>query len=220
MGYAAYVTATGIVDSLHRTEDSVDARLAADSTLSKTGDVAFPEFLMPGTWLWDAANSAFSSVVEPALTGVDARKDAARSAYDQLDAWTAALAAEGVYHSIEHVGIGHDFLFYARQALYLVMNDATYTHAQKVTFCAELSKGASDVTSPFTFFQKVDSIADAAVPKEVCSWVNPSTGARVMLANARNNSTQRAANPYFPTTRRPNFSDVQLSSPVWIDSIT
>lgn len=64
MGYAAYVTTTGIVDSLHRTEDSVDARLSEDSTLSKTGDVTFPQSLKPETWLWNSTDSKFEEIVE------------------------------------------------------------------------------------------------------------------------------------------------------------
>ena len=71
MGYAAYVTTTGVIDSLHRTEDSVDARLSADSTLSKTGDVTFPEFLKPETWLWNTTDSKFEEIKEPASTDAE-----------------------------------------------------------------------------------------------------------------------------------------------------
>ena len=71
MSYAAYVTTTGVIDSLHRTEDDVDARLAEDSTLSKTGDETFPEGIRPETWLWNTTDSKFEEILESHSTDAE-----------------------------------------------------------------------------------------------------------------------------------------------------
>ena len=214
MGYAAYVTATGVVDSLHRTEDSVDARLSADSTLSKTGDVTFPEFLKPETWLWNSTDSKFEEVREPS-EDIDQIKNAAYGLYAQLAQWQQGLDAEAPFHPTSDVQLGHDFLAYAYWGAYHVVRASTYTKDQKVTFCEEMAKGAADVTTPFTFFEKAHEITDAQKPGGAVVWVNPSTGVRMNLSAAEAYSAT-----LFTTLRADrDLSSTQISDAAWIEAL-
>ena len=103
---------------------------------------------------------------------------AALGLHEQLLAWASGVDAEALFQSARDVGVAHDFLTYAHHASYVVFNSATWTMAQKLAWANKMATGASDVVSPFTFFQVAHLISEDMVPTEACAWVNPDTMAR------------------------------------------
>ena len=99
------------------------------------------------------------------------KRAAARQVHQALIAWTAALAAEGIAHAAAVVAVGHDFLFRAHQATYLVCTRGGYTVTQLEDWAGKMAMGAADVTSPATFFARMEAGAGLTSPTGPCAWV-------------------------------------------------
>ena len=150
----------------------------------------------PGWWLVTGAGAGAGSVSEglPANTlsnDTVRKRAAARRVHAALQGWTSALAVEGVTHPAAIVAVGHDFLFRAHQACYLVFKHGAYTVAQLESWAGEMAKGAADVTSPATFFARMEGGGSPiAAPTAPTAWVkftahsNTATAVRVNLADA------------------------------------
>lgn len=65
VSYVTYTTTTRVTDRLHRTDAQADARIAAQTGLSKTGDIEVPFDAIMGEWV---VNADGDEVLEPDLT--------------------------------------------------------------------------------------------------------------------------------------------------------
>ena len=229
MPYIVYNSNRQIVPSGIQGSQSLANTLANTNSdwSANTGDVTssnWNELAEPGWYL----NTSSKVVQFLALTELEERKSAAITVHKQLKEWTVSLMEEGIVHPISDTQKSHDFLAYAHQAIYVVMNSSNWTHAQKLTFCQNMAMGSADVTSPFVFFQKVHKISDKSkIPTEACSWVNPANGDRVNLSLARESSIGTndvdsrgtATGGWFiglPVT----IPNVSLANGSWIENIT
>lgn len=155
-----------------------------------------------------------------ALPADTARKRAAaRKVHAALMGWTAALAAEGIAHAASVVGVGHDFLYRAHQATYLVFVHGGYTVAQLESWATEMAKGAADVTSPQSFFRRMEASALAS-PNQPAAWVRFTAGVatRVNLADALAASGPRNGGLNLQANQLP--ADGLSADGSWIDSLT
>ena len=146
-----------------------------------------------GWWLTITGVGNGTVAATPAALPADTvrKRAAARRVHAALQGWTAALAVEGVTHPAAIVAVGHDFLFRAHQACYLVFKHGAYTVAQLESWAGEMAKGAADVTSPATFFARMEGGGSPlAAPTQPTAWVkftahsNTATAVRVNLADA------------------------------------
>ena len=181
---AAYVTYTTaavagldatrrVVERVHRTQAAADARAVALAGVTAHRGAVSDEVDV-GWWITIAgAGAGTVSGVAPALAADTARKrDAARQAHKVMLNWTSRLAAAGIIQDSKILSLGHDYLYRAHQALYLIARSA-YTADQIVDWCGQLALGASDVTSPREFFLRLrdSSGTDITRPVGPCAWV-------------------------------------------------
>lgn len=178
---AAYVTYTAaipgldvnrrIVERVHRTQAAADARAVALAGVTAHQGAVSDEVDV-GWWITIAgAGAGAVSDVAPALAAVVARRRAAaRRVHVALQGWSAALAAEGVVHGAALVAVGHDFLWRAHQASWLMAHRDILPIAQYEDWCTKMALGAADVTSPQTFFEVMIRRSIPA-PNGPCAWV-------------------------------------------------
>lgn len=153
---------------------------------------------------WLTASGAGAGTVAAALPASEISADtrrkraAARRVHVALQGWATALAAEGVTHAASIVAVGHDYLWRAHQACYLVMTHGTWTVAQLEAWAGQMALGAADVTSPATFFSLMEGGGTPlSAPTRPAAWVRFSgtgpaaTAERVNLADAETASGTR-----------------------------
>ena len=202
---AAYVTYTTaavagldatrrVVERVHRTQAAADARATATAGVSAYQG-AVSDDVDVGWWLAVSGDGAgIVSAVAPALAADTARRRAAaRQLHAALQGWTVALRAEGVVHEASVVAVGHDFLFRAHQALWIMAHRNLLPIAEFEDWCAQMGSGAADVTSPQVFFVVMEGAGTPiAAPTGPCAWVRwghtqqegLTTAVRVNLADA------------------------------------
>lgn len=185
---------------------------------------AVSDDVRPGWWLVTGAGAGNGGVSEglPANTlsnDTVRKRAAARRVHEALVGWSAALTAEGIAHPASVVAVGHDFLYRAHQAVYLVFHDADYTVAQLEAWAAQMSMGAADVTSPATFFRRMEAGALAA-PGAPTAWVKFVAGVatRVNLGDAVAASGAGAGNLDLDANDLP--ADGLAADGGWIDALT
>ena len=212
-GYIVYKTDDGEIVKIVGDQSTANTTADADSALSASEEVDVPENIRPGDY-FNSGDGTFAN--EDVDTSDEATlKAAARGCHAQLLVWARALAEEGVGHPSTDVALGHDFLFRGHQALYIIMNRDTYTVSQKATYCQMVARGALDITSPFTFFQKVHTLTTPNIP---IAWVNPSTGARVNLSESVTLSGPGTGNLNLLESDIPDT--IHLTGGEWIDDLT
>lgn len=146
-----------------------------------------------GWWLTASGAGAGTVSATPAALPADTRRKraAAEQVHAALRSWTRALAVEGVTHAASIVAVGHDFLYQAHRACYLVFSHGGYTVAQLEDWATQMALGAADAKSPHTFFQRMEgSGTPIAAPTGPTAWVKftahnaSATAVRVNLADA------------------------------------
>lgn len=158
---------------------------------------------------WTAFGAAVSDDAEPGLVPtvsgaggisrtltipatVQRRRAAAWLVHGALQGWSRELAAEGVVHPAATVAIGHDFLFHAHQAVYIMTHRNLLPVGEFENWCQKMALGASDVTSPAEFFRRMEAGQRLAAPAGPTAWVRwgntveegLTTAVRVPLAQA------------------------------------
>lgn len=170
---------------------------ATDGETAYVGAVG--DEVKPG-WFLIISTSEAGNVSEGVPAGVisadTARKRAAaRRVHQALIGWAAALAAEGIAHAASVVAVGHDYLYQAHRATYLVFH-GSYTVAQLEAWATQMAMGAADVTSPQTFFRRME-VGSLSAPDGPAAWVDfggPAGAARrVNLAQAQARSRAATA---------------------------
>ena len=178
---------------IYATQAAATARGAAvDTETAYVGTVS--DMVDIGWWL-TATGAGAGAVAQaaPALSEtVRRRRAAARLVHAALQGWTEALRAEGVVHAAATVAVGHDYLYHAHQACYLMAIRDTLPVAQYESWCRAMAMGAADVTSPAAFFRVMEAGQGLAAPTQPCAWVRwghtsgegYTTAVRVDLADA------------------------------------
>ena len=137
-----------------------------------------------------------------------ALQNAFRSLHTQLHGWADGLDALARGQPQEAVNTGHDFLFHAHEAAYLIGRDSTtYSAAQRIAWAGSMATGAADVQSPAQFYQRVREGSGIAAPTTPITWVNPADATKLNLASAT------AVTGTVPTA-------ADLSNGGWIDALT
>lgn len=190
-------TAVRIVARVFPTQALATAGGATDGETAYVGAVG--DEVKPG-WFLITSTSEAGNISEGVPAGVisanTARKRAAaRRVHQALIGWTAALTAEGIAHPASVVAIGHDFLFRAHQATYLVFRNGARTAARLEGWATQMAMGAADVTSPAEFFRRMET--GLAAPNGPCAWVDfgglNGVARRVNLAQAQARSRAATA---------------------------
>ena len=144
---------------------------------------------------WIVASGAGAGTVTAAAPALDAvvqrRRAAARRVHEALQGWSAALTSEGVVHPASIVAIGHDYLYRAHQAVYIMAHRNLLAISEFEDWCSKMAMGASDVTSPSEFFARMEGPGVVA-PSGPCAWARwgntvsegLTTAVRVPLAQA------------------------------------
>lgn len=185
------------------------AMAESDAALTQRGDRVVT--VDPSTNAWDAdaqpgwfwTGSAVEQVAE--MTDLERLKSAFRSLHVQLHGWADGLDALSRGQLAEVVSAGHDWLYWAHGAAYLIGRDSTtYTIAQRIAWAGSMATGAADITSPAAFYA---SAAGRVAPTGPKTWVNPETGAKVNLDSAIDVSGT------VPTS-------ADLSGGAWIEALT
>ena len=240
MAYVTYYTAAPawvpaadrrrLVARVHATQAAANARAAATAGVTAYAG-AVSDDVDIGWWLTaSGAGAGTVSAVAPALSDVvRRRRAAARQVHQALEGWSRALAAEGVVHAASVVAVGHDFLFHAHQAVYIMAHRSAIGIASWEGWCAAMARGASDVTSPQEFFARMEAGGGITAPTGPCAWVRwghresegLTTAIRVPLADAITVSGQDG--PLTPGYLHLQASDLPSgglhANGSWIDTI-
>ena len=208
-----YGTTVGVVVSIFRTQAEATAKAADDADLTSiTGAKTWAQGQRIGVAYYDGTDILDERPLP--TSGLELRKNSAQGLHEQLLVWRSALIAEGVSQPISATNIGHDFLTYGHHACYLVFNSATWTETQQIAWAAEMATGASDVTTPFEFFERVHTLSAMHVPTSASAWVNPDDAVAVTMITVVENS-----DIWFLNEDR-TLNDTHLADGAWIEDLT
>lgn len=182
-----------LVARVHATQGEANTYAAA--TAGVTAYVgAVSDDVDIGWWLTaSGAGAGTVAAVAPVLGDVvRRRRAAARLLHGALESWASALSAEGVVHAASVVAVGHDYLYHAHEAGYLMAHHDLTPIAQYEDWCRQMARGAADVTSPREFFLRMEAGSGLRAPTGPCAWVRwgntlsegLTTAVRVPLAEA------------------------------------
>ena len=192
-----------------------------------TGDAGWSDDCQPG---WYFTNNS----VQPDMPRTSANeqldnlKRSFRGLHLQLHVWADGLDSLSRGQPIRLVQAGHNWLYYAHYAAYLVgsnlVDGTTFNNlsiAQRITWTIRMAQGAADVASPFEFYQREGSITDTSHdlyngPTGPATWVNPATGTALNLADSL---YAGSSTPFVPASTV-DISTVNLADGAWIDSLT
>ena len=220
-----------VVERVHRTHAAADTHAGAIAGVSAYQG-AVSDDVDVGWWLAISGGGAGAvSAVAPALAADTARRRAAaRRLHAALQGWTAALLAEGVVHSWAVVGVGHEYLRRAHEAGWIMAHRDLLPIAQYEDWTAQMARGAADVTSPRTFFARMEAGGGIATPTGPCAWVRwghtaqegLTTAVRVDLADAITESGPVTAQApgRLGLTAADLPSEGVAADGSWIDSLT
>ena len=163
-----------------------------------------------------------------AARDLEALKSAFRGLHNQLHNWADGLDALGRGQPFRLVNAGHNWLYYAHYASYLIANNQiagpdfnNLSAAQRIAWANRTAQGAADVTSPFQFYQREGAIPEANTalyngPQEPTVWVRPNDATALNLANALYSTTT----PVFAPIAAADISNVDLTTGSWIEALT
>ena len=158
---------------------------------------------------------------------LEAIKVAFRALHTQLHVWADGLDSLARGQEVRLVQAGHNWLYYAHYGAYLVGSNLlrggafnNLSDAQRIAWANRMAQGAADVTSPFEFYQREGAITDTSHvyyngPTAPASWVNPSTGVALNLAD----SLGGLSSPRFWPMQTVDIMNVNLANGGWIESI-
>ena len=220
--------------------DAVEGGYARDITIIKKTDSSYEAFVQDAgsgttsTTTLNANRSNFpiignvgqtaSSTFDDSVTELEGLKQAARDLHKQLNAWADGLDrySRGVRQSV--VTKGHNYLYEAHRAAWIVMGNRSSQHgfgsltiAQRIAWAQAMGRGSADVRSPLEFYEKAEKIgtAQGTGPGYPTTWVN-AAGTRLNLNSALEfNAALKDANESPPTAL-----DTVSEKPSWIESLT
>ena len=162
-----------------------------------------------------------------AALDLEAIKNAFRAMHGQLHAWADGLDSLARGQPARLVQAGHNWLYFAHYAAYLVGTNqiagadfASLSGAQRIAWANRVAQGAADVTSPFQFYQREGAIAEGHDlydgPTGPATWVRPDNATALNLAS----SLHAGSTPAFAAVAAVDILNVDLSNGGWIDSLT
>ena len=148
-----------------------------------TGDAGWDDECQPG-WYFTNSSVQIALPLTTAQENLETLKDAFRNLHTQLHAWADGLDALSRGQPQSLVNKGHDFLFYAHQAAFLIGRDSTtYSQAQRIAWANSMATGAADVQSPAQFYQRITP-SSVNSPTGPITWVRAADAVKVNLSNA------------------------------------
>ncbi len=169
--------ADGVNKAVSGLESVIDAKVAADTTLTKGSADSIPDWVIP-----NKAQLVSGEWVEyRVVTTADVRA-ALHAFLDQADEWEIGLVVYG--GTIEAFGKGA--LSAGRQGAIDYAQDTTYSLAIRVKGLLNLALGASDITSPQVLAAQIDQFSQIPNqdPLTKIVWVDRATGERITLQAA------------------------------------
>ena len=162
-----------------------------------------------------------------AARDLESLKNALRSLHEQLHGWADGLDALSRGQPARLVQAGHNWLYFAHYAAYLVGTNQiagttfnNLSRAQRIAWAGRMAQGAADVTSPFEFYQREGALLTSHPlydgPASPATWVRPDNATALNLSA----SLYAASSPAFAATAAVDISNVNLSDGGWIDALT
>ena len=108
-------------------------------------------------------------------------QDAARALQLWLIDLASELAVQGYTWPRIAVEKAHDFVYEALRAAWIIMRNAVYTVAQRITWAEQMTMGSTDFSTANEFYLKVVTLNAPTNPN---TWVHPETGVRVSLEDS------------------------------------
>ena len=170
------------------------------------GDAAWDSAIAPG---WFRHEGAYSEL--PVRTVLRQMKDKGIELHEHLDDRSEAFERISFGQDRTLVGIGHDYIWRKRGAMYLRLTDSSLTAAQRLAWAEASLLGPADIADDLAFYR-----AFSLGPGQTATnWV---TWARIEAAGSD------------PAVTRLNFADmvvvagtvpdtVDLTSPGWLEDI-
>ena len=177
------------------------------------GGSTIPDWFFPGVYV-DTAGVLYEEA-PVVLTDVERLQAAARATHVQLLGWLAAVNALQPYYDADHINKARSWLAWAHYGVAHVCRSSTqWTIAQRIKFCEETAAGALDITTPYEFLNDAGATALAA-PTSPVVWVNPATGAQVLLSGA--DTATNAASAMWDSTE---VTAQDVDGAGWVDAIS
>lgn len=183
-------------------DDVIVASTEDDALVAPSGTTAVARSVITAAYdgplyqggTWDGTTYTPPSGQAPmddTTTDIGRLRAAIRATHQQLFIWQALLAQEGVVHPATAVAIGHSFIAFAHQGMYLMSQNhrlpgnGDWSIDQRIAAAEAMTMGAADVTTPFEFFAAMaDGGGLIEAPGAPVLWVNVDSGVRVNLAAA------------------------------------
>ena len=180
----------------------------------------------PG-WYRSPTGVQIARPMTQAAIDLEAIKVAFRGLHTQLHGWADGLDALSRGQPLRLVQAGHNWLYYAHYAAYLVGTNqiagsdfANLSGAQRIAWAGRMAQGAADVTSPFQFYQREGALASNHAlydgPTGPATWVRPDNATALNLSASLYSGTT----PPFAAVGSVDILNVDLSNGGWIESIT
>ena len=184
------------------------------ATVDETDSDVWNNDCIPG-WYYVGGKVQVSSP----QTDIDRLKTGFRALHRQLNAWADGLDSLSRGQPVAKVQSGHDWLYYAKYAAYLIASNQdsltdggaarTRTVNDRLGWAGALAQGALNVASPAQFYADPN---EPNPPTNPISWRNlTSPYAAVSLANAI---------VVYPATGVPDINTIDLANGSWIDSLS
>ena len=189
-------------------------------------DAGFNASCEPG-WYRTPNGVQLARPVTQAALDLETLKTAFRNLHIQLHGWADGLDAMARGQPLRLVQAGHNWLYYAHYAAYLVGTNQiagsdfnNLSAAQRIAWANRMAQGAADVTSPFEFYQREGALASNHAlydgPDGPATWVRPDNATALNLAG----SLYSGSTPPFAAAAAVDILNVDLSNGGWIDSMT
>ena len=218
--FVVYHSTSQIIEGFFKSQADADGKAADDPTnlTSHVGDVQnVPFTAVPGQAYFDTVD--FKVLLEAPLSNLELLKNTLLVGQEQFfEVWYPGLFAEAAGHTDEMRSLGVNLLLGGWKAVYIYCANVSNDIFRRLSYVGQMMQGASDVTSPFTFYQKAESLTlpDAFVPGNPVAWVELNTAQTAFERRSLQNSITLAPTEF---THVPNFSDIQLTGTDWINSI-
>ena len=147
-------------------------------------------------------------------------RHAYREHHSHLTELAHAVIEEGIAHAITEQHIIHNMIAFAHHGAYTVAHDDDLTDDQKIAWAQVQILGPADITGTslavraFHWYEAVRAIASPVAPTSACAWVEPSTGARINVAEINSKITEIFGDDPIVVT------ESDLAQGGWIDSLT
>ena len=135
------------------------------------------------------SDDAYETITLEDLSSLQKKKNAFRAHHTYLTNQSHAIIEEGLAHAIAEQHIIHNMIAFAHHGAYTVAHDADLSDDQKIAWAVNQQLGPSDIAGAslevraFHWYEAVRALSSPTAPTSACTWVNPSTGARLPVSS-------------------------------------